>query len=66
MCKRVKYTETEKAYIAEVREIGSTKGDCEELRDLYRKAYDAYKSKTISSAAYNRIYSICMEHANPR
>lgn len=57
------FTQTELNYINENKRIGREKGDCKELSDLSRNAYN---DKSISKKAYNRIYSLCMDFANPR
>lgn len=53
-------------YIKKAREIGYSKGDCKELKDLCQKAYDEYRADIISKAAYEKIYAICIDYAYPR
>jgi len=59
-------TQKEKNYIEEAKKIGSEKGNCKELSDLCRQAYSDYRTRDISSAAYNKIYAVCMDYAYPR
>ena len=57
------FTQTELNYINEIKRIGREKGNCKELSDLSRNAKN---DKAISKKAYDRIYSLCMDFANPR
>ena len=57
------FTQMELNYINEIKRIGREKGDCKELSDLCRAAKN---DKSISKQAYNLIYSLCMDFANPR
>lgn len=41
-------------------------GDSPELSQLCREAYQEYRRGGISSAAYNAIYTVCLEYAQPR
>lgn len=59
-------TEKELYYIEKAKEIGAQKGDSKELQDLCRQAYSDYQEKIISSKAYGKIYSICVDYAYPR
>ena len=42
------------------------KKDSPELSQLCREAYQEYRRGGISSAAYNAIYTVCLEYAQPR
>lgn len=57
------FTQKELNYISEIKRIGREKGGCKELSDLCRNAYN---DKSISKKAYDHIYSLCMDFANPR
>lgn len=59
-------SEKEMYYINEAKRIGAEKGDCEELRNLCKKAHADCTAKIISAKAYNTIYGICVEYAYPR
>lgn len=59
-------SELETDYLQKAKQIGSEKGNCKELQELCRKAYNDYKSGVISSRAYGKIYAICMDYAYPR
>lgn len=48
------------------RELGRALGDSPELSQLCREAYQEYRRGGISSAAYNAIYTVCLEYAQPR
>lgn len=58
--------EKERYYYEEVRRIGLTKGDCQELRDIYKKVLADSIAGIISDEAYKLIYSLCMDLAYPR
>ena len=47
-------------------EEGLTGAQVEELSQLCREAYQEYRRGGISSAAYNAIYTVCLEYAQPR
>lgn len=53
-------------YLQKANQIGMEKGNCEELQELCRKAYNDYKSGVISDQAYGKIYAVCVEYAYPR
>ncbi len=59
-------TKREIHYIEEAKKIGSEKGNCKELSDLCRQAYNDYRTRIISVKAYNKIYAVCMDYAYPR
>ena len=56
----------EQAYLRRARELGRAFGDSPELSQLCREAYQEYRRGGISSAAYNAIYTVCLEYAQPR
>ena len=53
-------------YLRRARELGRALGDSPELSQLCREAYQEYRRGGISSAAYNAIYTVCLEYAQPR
>lgn len=59
-------TKKELHYLKAAEQIGKEKGDCPELQELCKEAYSEYKSQRISSAAYGKVYAICIEYAYPR
>ena len=62
----VERTQFVEALKNKARELGRALGDSPELSQLCREAYQEYRRGGISSAAYNAIYTVCLEYAQPR
>ena len=58
-------SQREQFYLTQARELGLQFGDSPELSQLYRAAYEDYRQRLFSGAAYDKIQALCSDLAHP-